>query len=487
MASIKSEISKGVFWIALAKYSGLIISLVITGILARHVSPSAFGTMAVATVIMMFLDIFTDIGIGAAIIQFKELTKRQLDSLFMIGLILGILLCALLFWGALPLSKYYNDPSLANVCKLLCICLIFKACNIVPNGLMLRNKRFKTIALRTLSIQIIGGIFAAWAAYKGWGIYALIITPIISSIGVFAINYINYPQRIVFNIDWSAAKMISQYSTFQFLFTFTNYFSRNIDKLIIGKYFSLSDLGYYDKSYRLMQLPLQNITFVISPVLHPILSSLKDNPKELWSKNKKLSDILSKISFPIGLLLYFCANEIINIVFGPNWGPAIPVFKILAFSLPLQIILSTCGSIFLAAGNSNHLFYTGIINTTITVVGFLITAIYFPSIENMAWSWDITLILNFLDSYYVMNRITFRSSFSKYLKIFIPQIINSCITFMICLYIFRLTLPNSLILSLIIKISIIVLITVSIAYLIGQYNILKITKSLLLTIKSKVR
>ncbi len=98
MSSIKYALTKGVFWLALAKYSGIFISLGITAILARHISPAAFGTMAVATVIMAFLDIFTDLGIGAAIIQFKDLTKRQINSLFMTGCLVGILLALGLFF-----------------------------------------------------------------------------------------------------------------------------------------------------------------------------------------------------------------------------------------------------------------------------------------------------------------------------------------------------------------------------------------------------
>ncbi|WP_300933833.1 oligosaccharide flippase family protein, partial [uncultured Duncaniella sp.] len=92
MSSIRQDIAKGVFWIAVAKYSGVFISLGITAILARNVSPSAFGTMAVATVITAFLDIFIDMGFGAAIIQFKDLTKRQINSIFMVSTGIGLLL-----------------------------------------------------------------------------------------------------------------------------------------------------------------------------------------------------------------------------------------------------------------------------------------------------------------------------------------------------------------------------------------------------------
>lgn len=476
MASIKKEITSGVFWIALAKYSGLFISLGITAVLSRNVTPTAFGTMAVATVILAFLDIFADIGIGVAVIQFKDLTKKQLNTLFMLGCGIGLVLALILFFGANSLAHFYSDPTLIPICQLLCICLIFKALNIVPNGMMLKNKRFKAVSLRTFTLQVMSGAIAIWGALHGWEIYALVVSPVLSSIGVFFFNFYNYPQQFTLNLDWSAIKRVWSYSSFQFLFSFTNYFSRNLDKLIIGKYFSMADLGYYDKSYRLMQMPLQNITFVISPVLHPILSSLQDNKAELGKKNIKLATILSYLSFPIGLLLYFGASEIINIIFGPGWEPAIPVFKILALSIPLQMILSTCGPVFLAAGKSNHLFYTGIINTTLTVVGFMLAALYFRTIESMAWAWDITLLLGFVNSYFCMYKYTFKTSFLEYLRSFLPQILNSAIVGGICFILFDFIPIHNNILNLAFKVIVIFILTVTFAFILHQYNIIQILR-----------
>lgn len=478
MSSIRSEITRGVFWIALAKYSGIFISLGITAVLARNISPAAFGTMAVATVIMAFLDIFTDMGIGPAIIQFKDLTKRQINSLFVVGGVIGAVLSVGLFMASKPISEYYDDEVLTSVVRCLCVCVLFNSLNIVPNGLMLKAKRFKTIAMRTLGFQVLCGIVAVWGALHGWGIYALIVTPIVTSVGVFAVNFINYPQKLTADIDYGVIRRIWGYSSFQFLFSFSNYFSRNLDKLIIGKYFSMAQLGYYEKSYRLMQLPLQNITFVISPVLHPILSTLQDDRAELAKKNSILLTVLSQISFPIGILLYFCAPEIITIIFGPNWAPSIPVFQILALSLPLQMLLSTSGSVFQAAGRTNHLFYTGMCNTLVTIVGFLLAAWRFHTLEAMAWAWDITLALNFMNTYTVMNKVTFGYSLRSFLKAFIPQTVNSAITVGISYSLINLIHFDNIIAELTYKATVTLLPTLMLAYLLGEYDITLIIRNL---------
>lgn len=474
--SVKKEIAKGVFWIAIAKYSGIVIQLVITAILARLISPAAFGTIAIAMVVLHFLNILADIGIGPAVVQYKQLTKSHLDSLFTLNVYIGTFLAFVLFVSSGYISTYYGDVVLEYVCQMMSLVIFFNSLNVVPNALMRKDKRFRTIALRTLFFQVLSGSIAIWGAFHGWGIYALLVSPILTAIGVFCVNYWNYPLHFVIRMSKEALTMVSSFSVFQFAFAFFNYFSRNLDKLIVGKYFSLTQLGYYDKSYHLMLLPVQNVTFVIEPVLHPILSSLQDNKHELAEKNAKLVQIISYISFPIGLILYFCGGELIKIFYGNQWDAAIPTFKILALSLPLQMIMSTSGAIYQAAGKTNHMFYNGIINTIITVSGFLIAAIWGGTIESMAWAWVLTLAFNFFDSYFILLCITLKDSFGSLIKAIIPQLINSCV---VCVIMFVLAdfLTSGIWAGLILKFVMIMLMNVCLAHILRQYNILEIVRN----------
>lgn len=418
-------------------------------------------------------------GLGVAIVQFKDLTKRQIYSLFSLNIGIAILLTGLLFVSAPFIAKYYEDETLTTIIYWLCISLFFNSLNIVPNGLMLKNKRFRDIALRTLSLQIISGTAACIAALNGWGIKALLISPIVTAVGVFTFNFFNYPQRPVWPIEMPVIKRIWGYSVFQFLFSVINYFSRNADKLIIGKYMSMKDLGYYDKSYRLMQMPLQNITFVITPVLHPILSSLQDNKQELSDKNIRLTQILSYVSFPLGIILYFCADPIISIIFGLNWAPAIPVFRILAISVPLQVVLSTSGSIYQAAGKTKHLFICGLQSAICTVGAFIFTAIYFKTINAMAWAWDIALFINFCFCYWFMYKYTFTNRGVRFLYTFLPQIINSIVSTLITILATQLWLPNNPIIQIIWVVMIVAVSTLTMSYVLRQYSIISIIHKVL--------
>ena len=273
MSSTKKELLSGVFYTAIAKYSGIIVSLVVAGILARLIEPEEFGIVAIATVIISFFSIFSDLGIAPAIIQNKELSQKDLSNIFTFTIWLGISISILFFLCSWPISHFYKNGTLLTICQLLSLNLFFASANIVPNALLFKEKEFKFIAYRSLTIQISGGVMAITAAILGAGLYALIINPILSSILLFIISFRKKPQELAQTWGIQSMKKILSFSAYQFMFNVINYFSRNLDKLLIGKYMDMVALGYYEKSYRLMMLPLQNITHVISPVMHPIFEN----------------------------------------------------------------------------------------------------------------------------------------------------------------------------------------------------------------------
>ena len=182
-------------WTSFAKYIGLAISFAITMILARILTPNEFGVVAVATVIITFLTLFCQMGIGPAVIQFDDLNSKDLDDIFTLTIYLGIFLSLLLFVGAWPISSFYNEDQLKGVCQILSINVFFCAINMVPNALMLKNKRFKENAIRNLLLQVLTGTLAVIAAISGFGLYSLLIMPVLTSVGIFIFNSYFYPMH----------------------------------------------------------------------------------------------------------------------------------------------------------------------------------------------------------------------------------------------------------------------------------------------------
>lgn len=425
--SLKKELFTGVTYNAISKYSGIIVSLIVSAVLARLISPEDFGIIAIAMVIITFFSIFSDLGIAPAIIQNKELTKDNLSDIFSFTVWLGLGISICFFFSSWLISSYYNIDKLVNICQILSVNLFFVTINIVPNALLYKNKEFRFIAFRTFIIQLAGGIISIIAALNGAGLYALLINPIFSSIVLFIVNIVRYPQTLRLRFSLSSIKIIFSYSSYQFLFNLINYFSRNLDKLLIGKYMGMIPLGYYEKSYRLMMLPLQNISYAITPVMHPIFSDYQNDLKKLSLSYLKIVRLLAFVGLPLSVLLWFTSSEIVLIIFGSQWINSIPVFQILSLSVGIQIILSTSGAIFQAANATKLLFISGLISTILNVAGILIGIFIFNTLTAVAWCITITFCINFIQCYLLMYKYTLKTNFRDFIKQLISPTILSLI------------------------------------------------------------
>ena len=424
---VKKQLISGVFYTAIAKYSGIIISLIVTAILARLITPDEFGVVAIATVIISFFGLFSDIGISAAIVQHKDLTTAELSDIFSFTFWVGVILSFAFFGSSWLIANYYDSPILRIICQLLAINLFFASANIVPNAIFYKNKEFKFIAMRSFAIQISCGALAVTAALLGAGLYALLITPILSSIFIFAISYIKHPQALRATWGLMSVKKIFSYSIFQFMFNLINYFSRNLDKLLIGKHMGMDLLGYYEKSYRLMMLPLQNITQVITPVMHPIFSDYQNNLQQLSTSYEKIIKLLAFIGFPLSVFLYFASKESMLILFGDQWLLSIPVFRILTLSIGIQIIMSSSGSIFQASYDTKSLFTCGLFSSITNVSGILLGIFHWGTLEAVAWCIVTTFAINFIQCFMQMYFITFKRNIIYFIKQLVSPLILSAI------------------------------------------------------------
>lgn len=402
MNSVKKELISGAAYTAIAKYSGLFVQLFISAVLARLISPSDFGVVAIATVFIVFFNILSDIGIGPAIIQKKDLDNDDLNNIFSFTLYLGLFLSIIFIFCSWPISWFYSCEQLIRVCQLLGIPIFFYSLNIVPNGLLLRDKKFKYIAIRTLLSQIVSGGLAVICAFAGWGVYALLVNPILSSIIIFTLSYKAKPLKFSITFRLHSIKKIFSYSLFQFLFNFVNYFSRNIDKLLIGKFLGMVPLGYYDKSYRLMMLPLQNINNVINPVLQPVFSDYQNDIEKLKGYYLKILKMLMWIAFPLTVIVFFVSKELILVFFGLQWEAAVPVFRILSTTICMQVLISSTGAIYQSVNATRELFISGCWGAFILIMGFSIPIFLNGTIEAVAIGYVISQLLNFLQCFYLL-------------------------------------------------------------------------------------
>lgn len=414
--SLKKELVSGTIYMAVAKYSGLAMTILITAILSRLLTPENFGVVALAGVMLALFNLLADIGIGPAVIQNKTLTAEDMNSINTFNSYQGLVLGVAFFFSAPFIAEYYGNPQVTLVCQVMSVNILMGCVNAVPNNILYRQQRFKLITIISLCTQFVGGVISIAMAFHGCGPISLVLPSAIISIPtMFVLRYITN-VHFVWRIDWAPLKRIFSFSVFQFLANIMGYFSRNMDSMLVGKYMGMKQLGYYNKSYNLQLMPLQYISGVLIPVMLPVFSKYQDDINYIQQKYTQILRFFAFVGVPLCALLYFCADELILLFFGDQWEQSVPCFKIIALSIPFQIQGCSSGSIFQATGHTKAMFWNSFIGAFFTLGSFAVGVIIFGTIEALAWGYTAAMIITTFICFYIMYTYALKSSFLIYLQ-----------------------------------------------------------------------
>lgn len=430
------SIKKATILNAISKYAIVAWNLLLTVILARLLSPEDYGVVAVATVFTGFFSVFADMGLGAGIIQNKNLVCEDISDIFGFTIYLAIVFGTLFWLFSFPLSRFYENQVYQSIGFLLALTLCFSTLNTVPNALMLKDKQFVKVAIRNIIVPIVTGAIAVFLALNGWKYYSLVFQSLLTSLFTFVWNFATakklYGLKLKLVPNFQGVRKILTFSFYQFAFSIINYFSRNLDNLLISKYMGEKSLGYYDKAYKLMLYPISNLTHVITPVLHPILSEHQKDKTLIYTKYLKVVKFLSIIGVFISLFCFLAAREIILIMFGEKWIAVVPCFRVLSLSVWGQMITASTGSIFQSAGQTKLLFKTGLINTLISVVA-IIVGINSGTIVGVAICVVIAYQLHCVISFYILIRNGLEANFFNFCKELSVDVIIFVVLIVFCI------------------------------------------------------
>lgn len=352
-----------------SRYLTIAVQLVITAVLSRLISPDEYGTVAIVTVFTTLFNMFSDMGISTAIVQFRTLDERDYGALFGFSLLLGASLAGLFCVAAIPISWVYGRPELVRLCYVASISLFFSTINMVPSGLMLKERRFVEIGMRLVVTTLLSGIVAIEMALHGAGSFSLVLQTVTNSFMLFLWNYLARPVRHLSFSFGEQLRTIFSYSAFQFGFSTINYFSRNLDNLLIGKILGAGSLGYYDKAYKLTTYPLTAFSSVISSVVQPFMAEHQDNKSRIFEAWFKVVTLLSIVGAPVGAMLFCAAEEIVLVMFGEQWAESAPLLRALAVCVYFQMLNNPTGSFFQSINHTDLMFKSGLVNTALTVGG----------------------------------------------------------------------------------------------------------------------
>ncbi len=404
---------------AASKYINIFLGVFFSAILARILTPNDYGIVAIVTVFTSFFLVLSNIGFGIAVIQNKDFTRHDVDSLFTITIYVGVVLGGLFALLGAPIDAFFHESVYKGICVLLSFSVFFNTVNAVPEAMLRRNKQFLLIGIRLVVVSSLTYGLTILLALRGAKYYALVFQSIISSVLIFVWNMHSAHIRCVRDVNWKLLSKIRSYSGFQFLFNVSNYFSRNLDKLLIGKVIGNEGLAQYNKAYHFMLYPVQNLTNIITPVLHPIFSDYQNRRDILYEKYLKIVRVLSLTGVLVQTVCFFCAREIILILYGGQWLQAVVCFRYLSMAIWLQMIGGTCGSMFAALSDTKRQFIANCFCIALLIAG-LFVSVQSKDVAKIALSVAGILNLHFLINYLFLVKGSMKLPFLIFLGELLP-------------------------------------------------------------------
>lgn len=428
MEDIKKKTEKGIKWSAVDQVFRLVLNIAISAFLARFITPAEYGLFAMVTLVTGFLSIFKDFGLGNAVIYKTDITTEEINNIFWVNNGIAGLLGVVLFIGAPFIADFYAEPKLILISQAMAILFTLGSLSSIPDALVRKNIDFKKLFTRNITNLLLSGVVAIVCASLGFGLWSLIIQMYISTIVGTYLNFKMVSWRPSFKKpQWQVLKPFLSYSLPLFGENSFNYWVRNVDNLLVGKILGEQTLGFYNRAYNLMLLPVKQISGAIMRVVFPAFSLIKHDKNKVWVNYKKLLSTTSFVTFPLMAAMFVLGDEIIMIVYGKNWMESVPIFKGLCFLGAIQSIGTFCGSIFSSQGKTLLQFKMGLFTKTIMISG-IVGGLYLGGISGLIIGYTITSCICFIiESFFVM--LVLEQKFLLFFTAFIKELLITLFVF----------------------------------------------------------
>ncbi|SNS73179.1 polysaccharide transporter, PST family [Noviherbaspirillum humi] len=418
------RIVTSVRWAALSQASRVIAQLISVSVLSRILAPESYGLMSIAMTVTNLAFLFRDLGTSATIIQRKELTERMKSTVYWCNVALGCSIGLLLVLLAYPIALIFKDERLAPIMMALAIVFPIASLSLLHQALLERESDFRLLARIEIVSSISGIAIALFLAYRGAGIWSLVMQMIGSTIiTVIQLRWANrWRARLVFSKEdlLSLFGFGGNFSLFQFVI----YLEQNADSMIIGRLLGPGPLGIYSMAYKIMLFPLQNLTAVISRALFPAFSRKQDSIEEIANLYLRAVRIIAMATAPLMAGMFFLRAEFVAILFGPQWSEVANILKWLAPVGFLQAMTASTGVVFLSLGRARLMLMFGILGAFLQISAFLIGVHW--GIEGVAACYLVAIIINFLPCFCCVARLL-KIPFARLVIDFLKPLVASAV------------------------------------------------------------
>jgi PST family polysaccharide transporter len=341
-------------------------------VLSRLLTPASFGVMAMAMPVMLFVAMLQDLGLTQAAVQKPVLTQRQASSLYWASVAAGAAVALLLAIASPVVGWFYKDARVGVFLLANAPLALITSIGAQHRALLMRQMQFRKLMIRD-SAGVLAGMIAAvtcailWRSY--WALYAnYAAMAVVGTAGAMLATRWR-PSKPA--IDPELRKMIS-FGAGVTGFTLTNFFARNMDNILIGRFWGGAALGLYDRGYRILLFPLQQINQPVVQVMIPALSKLAGEPERYREAYLRVVRVIQLITLPGVLLLAICSDWLVPIVLGKQWLGVIPIFRYLALAGFIQPFNMPLGALFVTQARTRQYAQWGAITAVLCTASFVV-------------------------------------------------------------------------------------------------------------------
>lgn len=330
--SLKRKTVKGVAWTSLDQVMTLGFGFVIGVILARLLSPSDYGMLAMIAVFNAIAMAFVNSGFGNALIRKPDLTEDDNCTAFYFNVVAGVVMTGGIWLIAPWVAIFYDKPILTQLLRVEGLLLIISSFTIVQNSQLSRALNFKAKMIINITSQVIAGAVAIYAAYHGFGVWSLVIQHFASSIIRLILLWIISPWRPRGKWNKSSFRYLWGFGSKMLASGLLDTVYSNIYPIVIGKFYSAADLGQYTRAKGYADLPSQGLTGVLQQVTFPVLSQIQEDNDRLAKSYRRMLRFAVFLVFPIMMGMAALAYPLVVALVTEKWAPCVPYLQVICLA-----------------------------------------------------------------------------------------------------------------------------------------------------------
>jgi len=416
---IKKQALKGVKWTTISTIILAVTEILKISVLTRFLDKEDFGLMALVVFVMGFMTLFNDMGLTTAILHKQDISKKEYASLYWINWAASFVMFGVLLIVTPLTASFYDQPLLNTLIPLIGINLLLTGLGSQYRTIEQKNLLFKFISIVDIIGALLSFIVAILLAVYDYGVYALVYSLLVRftfiNLAYFIVGVKKY--GLLFHFKFSETVPFLRIGMYQVGGQIINYFNRDIDILIIGKFFSPSILGGYSLARDLVRKPSIFISSVLNRVAAPALAKYVADLPTLKKHYLKLTNMLATVTIPLYALIAIFAYPIVYVLYGEPFVEITILVQILCVNMIFRVIGGNLGNLVVATGRTD-------LDLKWNIIAFIITPIFvyvgsLHSIEGVAFMVTLSVVVLFIPSYYALVRPLLRNvSLKEYTRAF---------------------------------------------------------------------